>query len=290
MERNQFEIKRRAEDSAYLAERLNQNQKYQARDFSKWLLNLLDVKPGEHILDVGCGTGAQTLSFLDTVGKDGLVTALDISRPSIEQLSTVAASDARLTALVADMSELRSVVDSQCQTPRYSFVNSTYSLYYAPDPQDVLQQMISLLAPAGRVAVAVPGEPHGMVEIASKFSEIPNSVLESLEFGPNVLEPAFREFFDNVSVHFFRADMVIPSIEEFLKFYQSTTYFSADAVDDIRSYLDRELKREGSIRYEKNSYLIIGRDQRQHSRLLTSEAAPSVVNASSPKKENQEEI
>ena len=138
MERNQFEIKRRAEDSAYLAERLNQNQKYQARDFSKWLLNLLDVKPGEHILDVGCGTGAQTLSFLDTVGKDGLVTALDISRPSIEQLSTVAASDARLTALVADMSELRSVVDSQCQTPRYSFVNSTYSLYYAPDPQDVL--------------------------------------------------------------------------------------------------------------------------------------------------------
>ena len=68
MERNQFEIKRRAEDSAYLAERLNQNQKYQARDFSKWLLNLLDVKPGEHILDVGCGTSAQTLSLYTGVG------------------------------------------------------------------------------------------------------------------------------------------------------------------------------------------------------------------------------
>ena len=41
------------------------------------------VAPGEHVLDIGCGTGATTLALAKAVGPPGRVTGLDVSAPML---------------------------------------------------------------------------------------------------------------------------------------------------------------------------------------------------------------
>jgi SAM-dependent methyltransferase len=44
----------------------------------------VDVRPGQRVLDVGCGCGETTLELARRVGASGFVTGIDISRLSIE--------------------------------------------------------------------------------------------------------------------------------------------------------------------------------------------------------------
>jgi SAM-dependent methyltransferase len=52
---------------------------------SEALLALAAARPGEQVLDVGCGCGASTLDFARAVGPSGRVAALDISGPMLAE-------------------------------------------------------------------------------------------------------------------------------------------------------------------------------------------------------------
>src|SRR5436853_4959935 len=72
----------RATQTEFLEKRIEINRAYSSVDFDRWLLRRLQVAPGEDILDVGCGSGAQTIPFSQVVGADGSVSAVDISADS----------------------------------------------------------------------------------------------------------------------------------------------------------------------------------------------------------------
>src|SRR3954471_13768054 len=63
----------------------------------------LAPQPGEHILDVGCGSGETTLELADAVGPSGEVVGADISRPMLEVARRRAAGRAGVSFLEADV-------------------------------------------------------------------------------------------------------------------------------------------------------------------------------------------
>jgi ubiquinone/menaquinone biosynthesis C-methylase UbiE len=77
----------RARASNLLKKRIEINHAYSSTDFNAWLLERLAVKSGEHVLDVGCGTGAQSIPIAGLVGPNGSVSSLDISAASIATYS-----------------------------------------------------------------------------------------------------------------------------------------------------------------------------------------------------------
>jgi trans-aconitate methyltransferase len=49
------------------------------------VLDLLKAKPGERIIDFGCGSGEVTLQIAEAVGKDGLAVGVDLSESMVSR-------------------------------------------------------------------------------------------------------------------------------------------------------------------------------------------------------------
>lgn len=255
-------IRKRATDTSMLKTRLLLNEKYQSKDFNQWLQSRLDIKPAEFVLDVGCGTGAQTIPFLKAVGVNGRVDALDISRVSVNFLKKLTSGNKRLRLAVGDMKNLKKIIKRSFREEKYNLAHSAYSLYYCSDRGEVLKEMVSHLHPSGRLAIFTPFKPHGMVEIARKFSLIPKQVDECFNFGPEVLEPFFRKTFWEIEIHYFQSEVKMNTDVPFLKFYKSTTYYDHKAFPKIKTYVNQQINSHGFISFEKNGYLIIGKDKK----------------------------
>ena len=157
------EIQDRATSSDSLRGRLDLNRKYQSLDFPTWLFEHIDVAEGADLLDVGCGTGVQSLEFARLVGGEGRVCAVDLSADSIAALNANPEKSPNLTAGVGNMADLAAIITEQFPVQRFDIVHSAYALYYAPDPKAVLGVMLGALKPAGRLYVSAPVRPHGMV-------------------------------------------------------------------------------------------------------------------------------
>jgi ubiquinone/menaquinone biosynthesis C-methylase UbiE len=248
----------RARDSDLLARRIEINRNYSAADFDGWLLERLAVGPGEDVLDVGCGTGKQSIPFAGLVGPSGSVSSLDISAASIATLKSNIPAGAHVEAVAADMADLARVIAEDFTTKRYSLTHSSYALYYCDKHLDVLDVMRGALKPGGRCAIFTTNRPHGLVDLAARFTEIPPEVEGPLRFGPHVLKPYFEKHFKSHDVHHFHNVVTVPSADIMVEFYRQTTYYDPAAEAKVRAVVEDEVKRTGSFRYEKNGYLIIG--------------------------------
>lgn len=248
----------RATKTEFLERRLEINRAYSSADFDQWLLSKLDIAKGEDILDVGCGTGAQTVPFARLVGPEGSVSALDLSEDSIKLLQSRVGSAANVQAVASDMANLQELIAHTFKVKRYDLAHSSYALYYSPKRLEVLDVMCAALKEKGRCAVFTPNAPHGLVDLAGRFSAIPASVHDSLQFGTRVLEPYFRDRFPRYEVHHFNNVVSVPSADVLLDFYRQTTYYDKNAEARIRQEVDAEIARSGKYAYQKNGYLIVG--------------------------------
>lgn len=255
------DVLERATSKESLEKRLDLNKKYQSTDFDSWLMERLGVESGEDVLDVGCGTGAQSIPLVNKVGENGSVSSLDISAESVEKLIQKASNPPNLRAVISDMGNLEDVIETQFVTKEYDLAQSSYALYYSPRRMHVLDVMRKHLKPEGRLAVFTPNAPHGMVEFARQFIEIPSGVDECMVFGPDILERYFRQHFWDVTIHLFHNIVKIPSLTEFLTFYRSTTYYDEAVEEKIGAAVQDIINRDGCFEYEKNGYLIVGQNQ-----------------------------
>lgn len=165
------------------------------------------------------------------------------------------------------MADLSRIIRESFSVKRYSLTHSSYALYYSPKRLDVLDVMRGALKPNGRCAVFTPNQPHGLVELAARFTGIPRDVTESLNFGPEVLQPYFEKYFDRTVVHHFHNVVSIPSSDILIEFYRQTTYYDAGAELKMRAVVDEAIAQKGRFEYEKNGFLIVGfaHDGTEHS-------------------------
>lgn len=118
------------------------------------LVELLDLQPGEDVLDVGCGRGAVTLPAAEAVGESGSVTALDVSAAMVEH-TRAAVHDAGLRQVdvqVGDATALELPLGS------YDVVASSLVLFFLPQPADALPGWVQRVRPGGRMGFTTFGE------------------------------------------------------------------------------------------------------------------------------------
>lgn len=105
-----------------------------------------EVKPGDRVLDVACGTGALTLAVADLVGRKGSVVGLD--------------ANPDMLAVARRKSAPIEWIDGRAEglplpTGSFDAVVSQFALMFFEDRAGALREMMRVLVPEGRLAVAV---------------------------------------------------------------------------------------------------------------------------------------
>lgn len=117
--------------------------------FAQWgpvVAAAADVQRGDRVLDVACGTGALTLAAAERVGPAGSVVGLDANP---EMLAVARRKPAQIEWLEG-RAEALPLPDSS-----FDAVVSQFGLMFFADKSMALREMMRVLRPGGRLAVAV---------------------------------------------------------------------------------------------------------------------------------------
>lgn len=105
------------------------------------------LRAGARVLDACCGTGASAIPAARAVGDGGVVDAIDLSGPMIDELRRLSADLPQLRAHRADAMEWG--IDG------YDVVQSALGIFFFPDMTAGTERLISRARPGGRVVFTI---------------------------------------------------------------------------------------------------------------------------------------
>jgi len=129
-------------------------------DLTGHVLRSAGLKPGMHVLDVGCGAGGVSFLARSIVGPAGAVTGVDRSPEAI-----AAAQQRAHEAQLSNVQFIASDLDALTNHPPVDALIGRLVLMYFPQPAVVLRKLLAFVKPGGLVtfqeldATAIAAEP-----------------------------------------------------------------------------------------------------------------------------------
>lgn len=122
---------------------------------TKIMLDLAQIAPGQHVLDIAAGAGEPALSAAERVGPQGYVLATDLS----ENIIRFAQKNADDRHLASFHSQAMDGENLELPDASFDVVLCRFGLTYMPNRQRALAEWHRVLKPGGRAVVAVYSTP-----------------------------------------------------------------------------------------------------------------------------------
>jgi ubiquinone/menaquinone biosynthesis C-methylase UbiE len=241
----------RATEAELLEQRIAENAASQEIDLATWIFERIRVEPGDQVLELCCGTGGQTLLLLNRVENSGRVVALDISTKALDTIRSKAgaANQERLTLVESSLDNLSFALrQARCRPGSFDLMFCAYGLYYASDPEQILDQVRSWLTPQGRIVIVGPFGPNNQ-PLFDLVRASGATLAEAVTFSSErfmlhkVLSWGARNF-ASASVQTMMNPVRWTSAERVLNYWQNTTFY-----DDEKRPAFEQLLREHFARH-----------------------------------------
>jgi SAM-dependent methyltransferase len=135
------------------------------------LIDRANIKAGERILDVGCGSGATSIAFAERIGPTGHITAVDISAPMLARARDLAPRSAPIDFILADVTIHPFTSDS------FDLLASRFGVMFFADPALSFANMHRAMRQTGRLTFACWQEPRKnpffMVPLQAVYQHVP---------------------------------------------------------------------------------------------------------------------
>jgi ubiquinone/menaquinone biosynthesis C-methylase UbiE len=210
------------------------------------LIQVAELRAGEQVLDVACGTGIVARLAAAHVGPAGVITGLDIN-PGMLAVARSATPNAVTIEWHEASADATSLPDDS-----YDAVLCQMGLQFFPDKVAALREMRRMLAPGGRVVVNVPGPTPDLFAIladalarhvnpeAAKFVHQVFSLHDAQQLDALARDAGFGE----VSVEHRTRTLQLPAPAEFLWQYVHSTPLAAAVAQidaESRAALERDI-------------------------------------------------
>lgn len=119
------------------------------RDYSRRLVEIAAVKPGDRVLDVACGTGVVTQLVANKIGSAGQVVGFDLNAGMLAR-----AKDSRETAVALEW-RLGNATDMPFGDATFDCVICQHGLQFIPNKAAAVSEMHRVLADRGRIVISV---------------------------------------------------------------------------------------------------------------------------------------
>ncbi|MBA4458838.1 MAG: methyltransferase domain-containing protein [Nitrosopumilus sp.] len=147
---------------------------------TKKLVELIDVKKGDHILDVASGTGVVTKLLNQKVGKSGFVVGADTATTAIKVAKKWNKKTPNLLFVNAD-------AENFSFKEKFDIITCQYALFFFPNAQKALKNMKNSLKESGKLGISVHGHPDRVPYFDSIFDAV-------TKFIPNYVPPGTPDF------------------------------------------------------------------------------------------------
>lgn len=215
-------------DTAALKQRIQAHEKFGSNDLNDWIFDHLQLAEGLTVLDIGCGTGKQTLPMAQIVGETGHVYAVDFSQEALDALS----NSSKEQGLEKRISFLRSDIDNlaeHLQKEGFDRVLSSYALYYTRHPQTLFEVLHRCLKPGGILFFCGPAKDNNhelkVLHYALRGEQPPPETGGAVfmeETGPYLA----REYFAQVEVSTFQNPLRFDSADALYRYWSSYNLYN----------------------------------------------------------------
>jgi ubiquinone/menaquinone biosynthesis C-methylase UbiE len=138
---------------------------------SDLLIDRARPKPGERVLDVGCGCGATTIALAPKVGADGHVMGIDISAPMLARARQVTPANAPIDFVLADATVY------PFEPASFDLLASRFGVMFFAEPALSFANMRKALRRPGRLAFICWREPRDnpffMAPLQAVYKHVP---------------------------------------------------------------------------------------------------------------------
>tara|TARA_R110001592_G_scaffold10504_6_gene54355 strand:- start:2993 stop:3772 length:780 start_codon:yes stop_codon:yes gene_type:complete len=224
MEKEKKECHNFKDDVNNLKTRLNMNSVYGSNNLQEWLIDQLDIKSNDSILDIGCGEG----KYLNAISKltSNKCIGIDYDKEMIDKSIETYASNQGVAFFNHSMDELDSD-NCPINGQKFDIIYSAYAFYYSKDSFKLLDVLKNYLTPTGRIVIVGPYADNNKdwFTFLNQFVQLPDSIMESsYKFMADVYSYAEKEFSEAYHREFINT-ITMPTYDDLKMYWEANIYY-----------------------------------------------------------------